>query len=274
MTDRASSRRVTSWLAWACVGSVVACGGTTRTTRPLEASPIESPTTPMTPMTEGWLEGAWSGDGVTELWAREGSMLYGVSLSEHGMELLRFDGARLLAAPPGLAPVELVVRRRDATSVEVHRAGHDPEWIRYAVDGDTLVAEIGVGEHVGGHWRFDREPATGPFFGSVDATVSWRGDEVWLTVPPCLCAPRVRCVGVVLSEGSAADGVVEAEGLALFAAVLSAGCEACEAGETRCDVAPDVGSVVAATVTLGGAPLVRQVDGSFRGAGRMFATLR
>jgi len=230
-----------------------ACGG------PSTAS--SSSTEPAT-----WLEGAWTAQDVTELWAREGGVLYGASVGAAGIELLRFDGAHLWAAPPGRAPVRFDVRRPvdgEAGAFEVFRDGHDPEWIRYTRDGANLVAEIGVGERVHGRWDFvpDARGHDLRFFGPVDATVERRGGEVWMVVPPCVCAPTIRCAGEY-----------EGDRLVLLAAVFDTACEACERGEVRCDTPPRPNGPH--EVTLGGQPLSPQTDGSFRGTGRMFATLR
>lgn len=209
------------------------------------------------PDSTSWLEGRWSDGEVMELWVADGSVLYGASLSPAGTELLRFDGDTLLAAPPGVAPVSFSVRSRSATSFEVHRAGHDPEWIRYVREDDTLVATIGVAGETRGRWRFSPAPSEGPdlaFFGPVDVSVERRGDDVWLALPPCLCSPSMRCVGV--REGGR---------LVLFASVSDSMCEACEAASVRCDVAPGLDP---SEVTLGGRPLVRSGE-AFRGTGLM-----
>ena len=212
-----------------------------------------------------WLEGRWSDGEVTELWAADGSVVYGASLSPAGTELLRFDGSTLLAAPPGVAPVSFAVRSHSshsATSFEVHRTGHDPEWIRYAREDDTLVATIGVASETRGRWRFSPVRSQGPdlpFFGPLEVSVELRGEEIWLTLPPCLCTPTLRCAGVR-----------EDDRLILFASVSDFPCEACQAASARCDVAPGPRP---GEVSVGGRALARTGE-SFQGTGLMLVPNR
>lgn len=231
-----------------------------------------------------WLEGAWvaSAQGVTELWAREGDVVYGASVSDRGVELLRLDADALLAAPMGSAPIRFPVRVRDERSFEAALEGHDPEWIRYAREGPDLVASIGVAGDTHAQWRFSAEPRvagrTLPFFGAAEVRVelvrsAGVEDEVWLTLPPCVCAPIVRCVGV-------RDGAR----LELFAGLFDRPCEACQTARVQCEVS-DVagfgptsgqGATAPSEVTFGGLALRRDETSAdvFVGTGRLFATLR
>lgn len=237
------------------------------------------------PASEGargeWLEGAWVAQGVTELWARDGDVVYGASVSDRGVELLRLDADALLAAPVGSAPVRFLVRVRDERSFEAVLEGHDPEWIRYTREGPDLVASIGVAGDTHAQWRFSAEPRVAgrdlPFFGSAEVRVELvsaagvEGHEVWLTLPPCVCAPIVRCVGV-------RDGAR----LELFAGLFDRPCEACQSARVRCEIfdepgfgpTPGRGATAPSEVTVGGLALRRDSADVFVGTGRLFATLR
>lgn len=263
----------------------VGCGG---------SPPVEEPRSTAGTRTE-WLEGAWvaSAQGVTELWAREGDVVYGASASDRGIELLRLDADALLAAPVGSAPIRFPVRVRDERSFEAALEGHDPEWIRYVREGPDLVASIGVAGDTHAQWRFSAEPRVAgrdlPFFGTAEVRVELvegaegdASDEVWLTLPPCVCAPIVRCVGV-------RDGAR----LELFAGLFDRPCEACQSARVQCEIAdaagfgptPGPGGTAPSEVTVGGLAIRRDETGSalrtasasprtFVGTGRLFATLR
>lgn len=198
-----------------------------------------------------WLEGVWSDGETTEAWASDGSVLYGASVNGDAIELMRFDGRHLLAAPSGTSPVRFATRRTRGGSFEVFLEGHDPEWVRYAREGDVLVASIGAeAEHA--RWRLLPLEGWEPLLAPVGAKVERREDGVWLTLEPCHCGARLRCVG--LHE----DGV-----LTLFAGVADGSCDACLPVSARCEV--DEGE--ATTVTLGGRALSTSSEGGFEGTG-------